>query len=252
MSRPRKCKRIAFIPGVTFFKPAGIPMRFLEEVQLTFEEAEAMRLKDIDGLDQAGCAERMNISRPTVQRLLESARRKIADALLNGKAIRIEGGNYEISDHSPCCRYKYNQQNKLLEGELNIMKIALVTDDEKTVCQHFGRAKYYMVYTIEDGKIITKEKREKMGHHHFAGQDHDHGTHAGPHGYDAASQTRHAGMAETIRDCQVLIAGGMGMGAYDSLKSYNIESIITDVADLEEAVKLYAKGKLPNLKNRLH
>lgn len=96
MTRPRKCRRIASIPGVTYFKPAGIPMRFLEEVQLTLEEAEAIRLKDIEGLDQAGCAERMNISRPTAQRIIESARQKIADALLNGKAIRIEGGTVEM------------------------------------------------------------------------------------------------------------------------------------------------------------
>jgi len=96
MPRPRKCRRIAFMPGVNYFKPAGVPLRFLEEVQLTLEEAEAIRLKDIEGLDQAGCAERMNISRPTAQRIIESARRKIADALLNGKAIRIEGGNIEM------------------------------------------------------------------------------------------------------------------------------------------------------------
>lgn len=84
------------MPGVTYFKPAGIPMRFLEEVQLTLEETEAIRLKDIESLDQAGCAGRMNISRPTAQRIIESARKKIADALLNGKAIRIEGGNIEM------------------------------------------------------------------------------------------------------------------------------------------------------------
>lgn len=96
MPRPRKCRRIAFIPGATYFKPAGIPLRFLEEVCLTFEETEAIRLKDIEDLDQAGCAERMNVSRPTVQRIIESARKKMADALLNSKAIRIEGGTVEM------------------------------------------------------------------------------------------------------------------------------------------------------------
>lgn len=103
MPRPRKCRRIAFMPGVNYFKPAGIPMRFLQEVQLTLEEAEAIRLKDIEGLDQAGCAERMNISRPTAQRIIESARRKIADALLNGKAIRIEGGTIELGQVRYTC-----------------------------------------------------------------------------------------------------------------------------------------------------
>ncbi len=91
------------MPEVTFFKPAGIPLRALEEVIVSVEEAEAIRLKDIKGMDQEQCAERMHISRPTFQRVLESARRKIAEALLNGKAIRIEGGNFEMVTRSFRC-----------------------------------------------------------------------------------------------------------------------------------------------------
>ena len=86
-----------------------------------------------------------------------------------------------------------------------------------------------------------------MGHNHFAGQEDPHAPHGGPHGYDTASQRRHA-----IADCQVLIAGGMGMSAYDGMKSYNIEPVVTDVKNIEEAVKLYLQGKLPNLMERLH
>ncbi|MFC1957807.1 DUF134 domain-containing protein [Chloroflexota bacterium] len=97
MSRPPKCRRVAFLPNVTYFKPAGVPMRVLEEVQLSLEEAEAIRLKDLEGLDQEASAERMNISRPTFQRVLASARQKMADALLSGKAIRIEGGSFEMA-----------------------------------------------------------------------------------------------------------------------------------------------------------
>ena len=96
MPRPTKWRRVAFIPEVTYFKPAGIPLRVLEEICLTVEEAEAIRLKDLEGLEQEQCAEKMNVSRPTFQRVLGSARQKIADALLNGKAIRIEGGNFEV------------------------------------------------------------------------------------------------------------------------------------------------------------
>ena len=96
MARPFKCRRVAFMPGVTFFKPVGIPLRALEEVRLTVEETEAIRLKDMGGLEQEEGAEKMNISRPTFQRILASARQKVADALLNGKAIKIEGGNFEI------------------------------------------------------------------------------------------------------------------------------------------------------------
>ncbi|MFC1905213.1 DUF134 domain-containing protein [Chloroflexota bacterium] len=97
MARPFKCRRVAFMPGVTYFKPAGIPLRALQEIRLTVEEAEAIRLKDLEDLEQEEGAEKMNISRPTFQRILASARQKIADALLNGKAIRIDGGNFEIS-----------------------------------------------------------------------------------------------------------------------------------------------------------
>lgn len=85
------------MPGVTYFKPAGIPLRAIEEIRLTVEEAEAIRLKDLEGLEQEEGAEKMNISRPTFQRVLASARQKIAGALLNGKAIRIEGGNFQMS-----------------------------------------------------------------------------------------------------------------------------------------------------------
>ena len=97
MSRPSKCRRVAFVPEVTYFKPAGIPLRILEEVHVSVEEAEAMRLKDVEGLEQEQCAEKMRISRPTFRRVLESARQKITHALLNGKAIRIEGGNFEMA-----------------------------------------------------------------------------------------------------------------------------------------------------------
>jgi predicted DNA-binding protein (UPF0251 family) len=96
MPRPPKCRRVAFLPEASFFKPAGIPLRALSEVRLSVEEAEAIRLKDLEGLAQEPSSQKMNISRPTFQRVLASARQKIADALLKGKAIRIEGGNFEI------------------------------------------------------------------------------------------------------------------------------------------------------------
>ena len=80
MSRPQKCRRVAFLPNVTYFKPAGIPLRALEEVLLSLEEAEAVRLKELEEMEQEEGARRMNISRPTFQRILASARQKMADA----------------------------------------------------------------------------------------------------------------------------------------------------------------------------
>jgi len=94
MPRPIKWRRVAFMPQVTYFKPVGIPLRSLEDVCLSVEEAEAIRLKDLEGLEQEECGERMHISRPTFSRVLESARKKLADALISGKAIRVEGGNF--------------------------------------------------------------------------------------------------------------------------------------------------------------
>ena len=132
------------------------------------------------------------------------------------------------------------------------MKIAVVTDDEITICQHFGRASLYVVFAIQDGKITSKEKRPKMGHSHFSAADGVHSENSGPHGFDASSQKKHASMAEAIADCQVLITGGMGRGAYESLKSYKIEPVITDIQNIDEAVKLQLEGKLPNLVDKLH
>jgi predicted DNA-binding protein (UPF0251 family) len=104
MPRPQKCRRVGSVPGTTFFKPAGIPMHSLEEVRLSLEEAEALRLKEIEGLDQEAASTRMNVSRPTFQRVLASARRKVADAVLNARALRIAGGNIEMAFSRFRCR----------------------------------------------------------------------------------------------------------------------------------------------------
>jgi len=255
LPRPFKCRRVGFMPGITYFKPAGLPLRELEEVQLSVEEAEALRLKELEGLDQTQGAEKMNISRPTFQRILASARKKMADALLNGKAIRIEGGNFEVASLGCKCFNGCDNVSKInnnrKEGEQN-MKIAVVTDDGKTICQHFGRALYYTVVTIENGKVVNKEQRNKAGHH-LAGSEHEsQASHGEKHGFDANAQASHAGMMANIMDCQVLIAGGMGWGAQVSLKQNGIEAIITDVNNIDEAIQLCIQGKLPNLTERLH
>jgi predicted DNA-binding protein (UPF0251 family) len=110
MARPTKSRHVEFLPEVTFFKPAGIPLQELEEVVLSVEELEAIRLKDTENLDQEECALRMKVSRPTFQRVLGAARNKIAQALVEGKAIRVEGGNYKLSKrrfHCPACDERF-------------------------------------------------------------------------------------------------------------------------------------------------
>ena len=103
MGRQPLCRRVGFLPQVTYFKPTGVPLANIQEVRLSVEEAEAIRLKDIEGLEQDACAQKMNVSRSTFARILLLARQKMADALLNGKAIRIEGGNYELTKRSFRC-----------------------------------------------------------------------------------------------------------------------------------------------------
>jgi uncharacterized protein len=96
-------RRVDSIPNVSLFKPAGVPPAKLQVLLISIEEAESIRLKDLEGLEQEECAKKMNVSRPTFARILLSARQKIADALLNGKAIRIDGGNYELAKRSFRC-----------------------------------------------------------------------------------------------------------------------------------------------------
>jgi uncharacterized protein len=96
MGRQPLWRRVGYIPQVTYFKPAGMSLAQSQEVCLAIEEVEAVRLKDLEGLEHEECAQRMNVSRTTFARVLNAARQKMADALINGKATRIEGGNFEM------------------------------------------------------------------------------------------------------------------------------------------------------------
>lgn len=96
MVRPKKCRMVYAEPDVTYFKPRAVPLLDLEEVELTVEEFEAVRLVDLECLKQTETAKKMKISQPTLNRLLQSAHKKIANALVNGKAIKIYGGNYSV------------------------------------------------------------------------------------------------------------------------------------------------------------
>ena len=96
MVRPRQCRRVGQLPQATYYKPRGVPLRALEQVGLTVDELEAIRLADLEGLYQEAAAEQMNVSRQTFGRILEAAHKKVADALVNGKALSIEGGPIEV------------------------------------------------------------------------------------------------------------------------------------------------------------
>lgn len=96
MPRPRIRRRISFMPEVTYFKPAGVRMTDLDEVVLTVDEYEAVKLIDLEGIEQSKAGQQMKISQPTLSRLLKSARKKLSEAIIKGKAIKIQGGNYKM------------------------------------------------------------------------------------------------------------------------------------------------------------
>jgi predicted Fe-Mo cluster-binding NifX family protein len=127
------------------------------------------------------------------------------------------------------------------------MRIALVSDDGVTVSQHFGRAQKYVVVTVENGRIEKRELRDKFGHmggEHGHGGDQEH--HSGPE-----ADHRHGQMIDPIADCGVLIAGGMGGGAMESLLSRNILPVLTDIRSIDEAVKAFVEGRLENRAERV-
>lgn len=127
MPRPKKCRLVGFVPDNPCFHPQ---LHNKDEVVLTIEEVESIRLSDYLELEQDSAAESMNVSRGTFQRIINSARKKTADALVHGKTIRIDGGNYEMSAAKPCCRRhngrcsrtecdKCNENNNVLEVKRN-------------------------------------------------------------------------------------------------------------------------------------
>jgi len=121
------------------------------------------------------------------------------------------------------------------------MKIAAISDDGTSISQHFGKASQYVVSTVEDGKVVNQETRPKVGHKHFSASDGS-VAHGERHGYDAGSEAKHRSMAEAIADCEVLLVGGMGWGAYESMMNYNIQPIVTDVDNIERQYSSICRG----------
>ena len=133
------------------------------------------------------------------------------------------------------------------------MKIAVITDDGQSISRHFGRAAYYQVVTIENGQILSRELRPKLGHQHFSTEEHGHEHHAGQeHGFDPAAQQRHNRMAANITDCSAVICGGMGRGAYESLKAMGLQPLVTEVEQIDDAALAFNAGQLVDRSDMLH
>ena len=113
MPRPHCPRRVDALPPHTYFKPRGVPVAELQEIQLSVDELEALRLADLEGLYHEDAAARMNVSRATFGRIVESARKKVAEVLVKGHALRIEGGAVEMpglrSFSCPACRHSWQE-----------------------------------------------------------------------------------------------------------------------------------------------
>jgi predicted Fe-Mo cluster-binding NifX family protein len=128
------------------------------------------------------------------------------------------------------------------------LKIAVVTDDGKTISQHFGRAMYYVVYDVQNGVIKGSEMRDKVAHH-TGGEHHGH-EEGGHHGLEA--NAKHSSMLSNVSDCEVLIARGMGWGAHEAIKGAGLKPFITDMELAENAVNAFVAGKLDDHIEKLH
>ena len=131
------------------------------------------------------------------------------------------------------------------------MKIAFITDDGIHISQHFGRAAYYLVVEVAEGQVIKREMREKLGHNQYVKEGHE-PNHSQGSGMDSASHRKHGQMAEVIQDCEVLICGGMGRGAYQSMQAYGIRPLVTDKTVIDEALQAYLEGDLLDQTEKLH
>jgi predicted Fe-Mo cluster-binding NifX family protein len=132
------------------------------------------------------------------------------------------------------------------------MRIAVITDNGQTISPHFGRALHYLVVTVEDGKITKRELRDKLGHTLFAAEGHGHEGDGDAHGHGPQAQARHARMAEAIADCEAILCGGMGAGAYQSMLSRGIRPVVTDLTSIDDAVLAYARGTIVDRTDLLH
>ena len=173
MPRPCKRRRVCGHPSSGRFGPAeqahGQP-----EVLMGLDEFETIRLIDLEGLTQEQCAAQMNVARTTVQAIYGTARRKLAQCLVNGRALVIEGGDYELCSAASAqecpgwgCRGRCRWSNCQTDKEENIMKIA-VTYDNGQIFQHFGHTEQFKLYDVEDGKVTAQTVVDAGGEGHGA------------------------------------------------------------------------------------
>ncbi len=224
MPRPRKCRRVQGHPTAAFFKPQGIPLRELTEIYLPLEGLEAIRLCDLEGLTQEEASKRMDVSRHTLGRILAEARRVLAETVVQGMALRIEGGDYVISGkHQIRDSFPHAET---IKQELDMTKIAVTSEGptlDDRVDPRFGRAAGFVVVDLEtmESEYIDNGSSQTM---------------AQGAGIQAAENVVRAGAG-------ALLTGYVGPKAFAALSAAGIK-VGQDLEGLtvREAIERYKKG----------
>jgi len=225
MARPTKCRRICAEPVYDSFSPDNVLLS--EDVILSIDEYETIRLIDLEQLTHEQCARQMNISRTTVTELYESARYKIADSIVGGKRLRISGGHYQLCDGTnSCCRKKCIKMSHIntilsIKGKgTKPMKIAVTYENEE-IFQHFGHTEQFKLYTVEDGKITQEQIVSTNG-------------------------SGHGALAGFLQDAgaDTLICGGIGGGAQAALQDAGIKLYGGVTGKADDAVHALLNGNL--------
>ncbi|MCR5748548.1 MAG: DUF134 domain-containing protein [Lachnospiraceae bacterium] len=210
MPRPKRCRKICGYPDYWSFIPEEEDPS--DTIFITLDEFETIRQIDLKKLTQDQCASEMEVSRATVTGIYESARYKIADALMHGKRLRIAGGTYRM-EPVPIA------ENLKEKGE-DVMRVA-VTYEQEMVGQHFGRTEKFKIYDITGGRIVSSQVIDTNGNGHGA----------------------LAGFLKAA-DVQTLICGGIGMGARNALNEEGIELFPGVTGKADDVIKDYIDGKL--------
>ena len=212
MPRPVRCRRIEQLPLYRSFSPDDINPD--EQVRMSVDEFEALRLLDDEGLTQEACALRMNVARTTVTAIYESARHKVADALVHGKRLLIVGGACEFNPATIPIPKDISKKGS------SAMRIA-VTYENGEIFQHFGHTAQFKLYDAEDGKIVHEQIVDTNG-------------------------SGHGALAGFLQAAQVdaLICGGIGMGAQMALADAGIQLYAGVQGDADKAAQALAEGHL--------
>ena len=225
MPRPPKCRRVCYFPRTREFLPAREDQA-RPPVILTVDEYETIRLIDREGLSQEQCGAFMQIARTTVQQIYANARKKLADVLVEGLPLRIEGGEYQLCDGESrfcgcggCFKQKFSQMYAKPKGE-TMMRIA-VTYENGEIFQHFGHTEQFKLYDIADGKIVSSQVVDTNGS-----------------GHGALAGVLHA------MNVDVLICGGIGGGAQAALAAAGIRLCGGVSGSADAAAEALAAGRL--------